>query len=270
MFGWYFLVSFLNHETKIFLKWKRITMESNSESPVVGIIISSFTDAGPQVIYNSTKKHISEDQALNLSIRIMTIIGEEIIYDLYGPLPVPANDELLCLAYVFRVESTFTIDPRLKERPTVISIIFKRALKREITRAQGIILSYLSLVTAKDFKNEDDLEPQKMEDIHTRLSALIATNPVRIYIVEDDRIQEHTGSLDVPTDAYVIADIQKNIFYIIFESFLSPLRKRQVVILVDALNEKTYRRRFNKQIIDSEEEATRLLNFYGLKHRQQQ
>lgn len=244
-------------------------MESDAESPVVGIIVSSFADAGPQVIYNSAKDHISEDQALNLSIRIMTVIGEEISFDLYGPLPVPSNDELLCLAYVFRVESIYTIDPRLKERPTVISIIFKRALKRAISRAQGIISSYLSQVTAKDFKKEDDLEPGKMEDIHRRLSALIATNPVRIYIVQDDSILEHTGSLDVPTDAYVIADMQKNVFYIIYEPFLSPIRKRQVVILVDSLNEKTYRRRFNKQIVDSEDEATRLLNFYGLKHREQ-
>ncbi|UCG90551.1 MAG: hypothetical protein JSU57_02145, partial [Candidatus Heimdallarchaeota archaeon] len=221
-------------------------MEPSSESPVVGIITSSFTDAGPQVIFNSTKEHISEDQALNLSIRIMTVIGEEISkYELYGPLPVPSNDELLCLAYVFRVESTFTTDPRLKERPTVISIIFKRSLKREISRAQGIILSYLSQVTSKDFKNEDDLKAVKMEEIHNRLSALIATNPVRIYMVQDDRIQEHTGTLDVSTDAYVIADMQTNIFYIIFDPDVSPLRRRQVVILVDSLNEKTYRRRFN-------------------------
>ncbi len=251
------------------MKWIRNTMESNSESPVVGIIISSFTDAGPQVIYNSTKTYISEDQALNLSIRIMTVIGEEIIYDLYGPLPVPSNDELLCLAYVFRVASTFTTDPRLKERPTVISIIFKRALKREISRAHGLILSYLSQVTSKNFKNEDDLEERKMKDIHNRLSALIATNPIKIYLVEDDRIQEHTGSLDVPSDAFVIADMQKNIFYIIFEPYLSPLRRRQVVILVDSLNEKAYRRRLNKQIVDSKEEATQLLNYYGLKHRNQ-
>ncbi|MFX1284434.1 MAG: hypothetical protein ACFFB5_12315 [Promethearchaeota archaeon] len=244
-------------------------MESSSESPVIGIITSSFTDAGPQVIFNSTKDHITEDQALNLSIRIMTVIGEEISKDLYGPLPVPSNDELLCLAYVFRVESTFTTDPRLKERPTVISIIFKRSLKREMSRAQGIILSYLSQMTSKDFKDENDLKPVKMEEIHNRLSALIATNPVRIYMVQDDRIQEHTGTLDMPTDAYVIADMQTNIFYIIFEPYISPLRKRQVVILVDSLNEKTYRRRFNKQIVDSEEEATRLLNFYGLKHRKQ-
>jgi len=125
-------------------------------------------------------------------------------------------------------------------------------------------------VTAKDFKNEDDLKPEKMEDIHKRLSALIATNPVRIYMIQNDLIQEHTGSLDVPTDAYVIADMQTNVFYIIFEPYISPLRKRQVVILVDSLNEKTYRRRFNKQIIDSEEEARRLLNFYGLKRRKQQ
>ncbi|MFX0015205.1 MAG: hypothetical protein ACFFB2_10425 [Promethearchaeota archaeon] len=244
-------------------------MGSEAESPIIGIIISSFADAGPQVIYNSTKEYISEDHALNLSIRIMTVIGEEISHDLYGPLPVPSNDELLCLAYVFRVESTYTIDPRLKERPSVISIIFRRAFKREISRAQGIISSYLSQITAKNFKKEEDLIFEKMEDIHKRLSALIATNPVVIYIVQDDHIREHTGSLDVPTDAFVIADMQQNVFYIIYEPYLSPLRKRQVVILVDGLNEKTYRRRFNKQIIDSEEEAARLLNFYGLKHPKQ-
>ncbi|MHA2246859.1 MAG: hypothetical protein ACXADY_18080 [Candidatus Hodarchaeales archaeon] len=241
-------------------------MESNSESPVVGIIISSFTDSGPQVIYNSTITHISADQALNLSIRIMTIIGEEIIHDLYGPLPVPSNDELLCLAYVFRVASTFTTDPRLKERPTVISIIFKRALKREISRAHGLILSYLSQVTSKNFKTEDDLELRKMKDINTRLSALITTNPVRIYIIQNDTIKEHTGSLVVPSDAFIIADTQKNIFFIIFVTHLPPLRKRQVVILVDSLNKKAYKRRLNKQIVESEEEASRLLNYYGLKH----
>ena len=61
-------------------------MSNNSELPVVGIILSSFTDAGPQVVYNSAKAQVSEDAALNLSIRIMTIIGEEISSELYGPL----------------------------------------------------------------------------------------------------------------------------------------------------------------------------------------
>ncbi|MFX0049873.1 MAG: hypothetical protein ACFFAJ_04685 [Candidatus Hodarchaeota archaeon] len=244
-------------------------MVSNSESPVVGIIISSFSDAGPQVIFNSAAAHVSEDQALNLSIRLMTLLGEQNSNEMFGPLPVPSNDEYLCLAFPFRVDSTFTIDPRLKERPTVICIIFKRSLKREISRAHGIILSYLSKITAKNFRTEEDLKAEKMTEIHKRLSALIATNPVQIYIVEEDNIKEHTGSLDVPFDAFVIADVQKEICYIVFEEFLSPLRKRQVVILVDALNEKTYRRRLSKQIVDSPESAERLLNFYGLRHRNQ-
>lgn len=244
-------------------------MVFNSESPVVGIIISSFSDAGPQVVFNSTKDQISEDQALNLSIRLMTLLGEQASNEMFGPLPVPSNDEYLCLAFPFRVDSTFTIDPRLKERPTVICIIFKRSLKREISRAHGLILSYLSQMTSKDFKTEEDLKAEKMTAIHRRLSALIATNPIRIYIVEENTIKEHTGSLDVPFDAFVIADVQKEICYIVFEEFLSPLRKRQVVILVDALNEKTYRRRLSKQIVDSSESAERLLNFYGLRHRNQ-
>ena len=244
-------------------------MVSTTESPVVGIIISSFTDAGPQVVFNSAQAHVSEDQALNLSIRIMTLIGERINNEMFGPLPVPSNDNYLCLAYSFLVESTYTIDPRLKERPTVVCIIFKRSLKRDISRAHGLILSYLSQVTSKDFKTEDDLKPSIMTEIHNRLSALIATNPVRIYIVEEDKIQEHTGSLDVPVDAFIIADLQKQILYIVFEDYLSPLRRRQIVILVDELNEKNYRRRLSKQIVDSSEAATRLLNFYGLKHRNQ-
>ncbi len=240
-------------------------MVPDSESPVVGIIASSFSDVGPQVIYNSASAYISEDQALNLSIRIMTVIGEEITHDLYGPLPVPSNEEYQCLAYVFRVLSTFTTDPRLKERPTVISIIFKRAFKREISRAQGLILSYLSQVTSKDFKNEDDLTSDRMIEIHKRLSALITTNPVRIYFVENDNILEHTGSGYIPSDAYVIADIQKEIFFIVFEEHVSPLRKRKIIMLVDNLNKKTYRRRFKKQMIESEDEAIQLLNHFGLK-----
>lgn len=247
-----------------------LNSKNSHDQPVVGIIISTFSDAGPEVLFNSAEAQVTEDQALNLSIRIMTLLGERISSnEMFGPLPVPSNDEYLCFAFPFLVESIYTIDPRLKERPTVVCIIFKRSLKREISRAHGLILSYLSQITSKDFKTEDDLKSEKMNEIHKRLSALIATNPVRIYIVEENEILEHTGSLDVPFDAYVIADTQKETLYIIFEEFLSPIRKRQVVILVDALNEKTYRRRLNKQIVDSEEEAMRLLNFYGLKHRNQ-
>ncbi len=51
-------------------------MNQITDSPVVGVIISIFTDAGPQVIFNSAEKQVSEDQAFNLSIRIMTLIGE--------------------------------------------------------------------------------------------------------------------------------------------------------------------------------------------------
>ena len=243
-------------------------MSNSSELPVVGIILSSFTDAGPQVLYNSAKAQVSEDAALNLSIRIMTVIGEEISRELYGPLPVPSNEDYLCLAFVFRVQSTYTVDPRLSQRPTVISIIFKRAFKREISRAHGLILSYISQAT-KELINEDDLKTTKVTEIHNRLSALIATNPVRIFIVEDDDIKEHTGSLNVPADAFALADTQKNIIYIIFEKYLSPLRKRQIGTLINSLNEKYYRRRMKKRIVDSEDEATQLLNFYGLKHRNQ-
>ncbi|NHJ02862.1 MAG: hypothetical protein EAX86_12065 [Candidatus Heimdallarchaeota archaeon] len=244
-------------------------MASNSETPIIGIIVSSFSDAGPIVIFNSSKQEISEDQALNLSIRVMTVIGEQSANELYGPFPVPSNDELQCLTYVFRVKSTFTTDPRLSERPTVITIIFKRILKREISRAHGLILSYLSQITL-DFKNEDDLTSENMMDIHKRLSALISTNPVRVYSVENDKIQEHTETLEVPLDAFAIVDLQKSIVYLISGPFTSPIRKRQINILIDTLNEKTYRRRLSKRVIDSEAETLQLLNFYGLKRRQQQ
>lgn len=236
-----------------------------TESPIVGIIVSSFTDAGPQVIFNSATIHISEDQALNLSIRIMTLIGEQVSNDIYGPLPVPSNKEYLCLAFVFRVASSHTTDPRLTERLSIICAIFKRALKRDMSRAQGLILSYLSKITSEDLKSEDDLTDEKMKEIHKRLSALITTNPVRIYRIENDTYVEHTGEFYIPSDAYIIADIQKQTLFMIFDSHLSPVRKLQVGILIDLLNENLYKRRFNKRIVDTEDEADRLSNFYGLK-----
>jgi hypothetical protein len=50
-----------------------------------------------------------------------------------------------------------------------------------------------------------------------------------------------------------------------YDQHLSPVRKRNVSILIDGLNEKEYRRGFNKRIVDSEDEAEQLLNFFGLK-----
>ncbi|MHA1941397.1 MAG: hypothetical protein ACW97P_06695 [Candidatus Hodarchaeales archaeon] len=240
-------------------------MVTKTESPIVGVIISIFTDAGPQVIFNSAESHLSENQAFNLSIRIMTLIGEEISGDLFGPLPVPSNEEYLTLAYAFFVNSTFTTDPRLSKRPCVICVIFKRQLKRIISHAHGLILSYLSNITSDVFKTEEDLQNDKMAEIDNRLTALISTNPIRIYRVSNDKLIEHLDSLMIPSDAYIVADLEKKILFVMYDQHLSPVRKRNVSILIDKLNEKEYRRGFNKRIVDSEDEAEQLLNFFGLK-----
>lgn len=240
-------------------------MNTKTESPIVGVIISIFTDAGPQVIFNSAENQVSEDQAFNLSIRIMTLIGEEISGDIFGPLPVPSNEELLTLAYAFFVESTITSDPRLSKRPCVICVIFKRHLKRIISHAHGLILSYLSNVTSNVFKNEEDFQNEKILEIDKRLTALISTNPIRIYRVSNDELIEHLDQLMIPSDAYVVADLEKKILFVMYDQHLSPVRKRNVSILIDGLNEKEYRRGFNKRIVDSEDEAEQLLNFFGLK-----
>ncbi len=240
-------------------------MTVKTESPVVGIIISNFTDSGPQVIFNSAEKHVSEDQAFNLSIRIMTLIGEEISGEIFGPLPVPSNEEFLCLAYVFFVNATFTTDSRLNKRPSVICVIFKRQLKRIISHAHGLILSYLSNVTPDIFKTEEDFVQDKMKEIDSRLTSLISTNPIRIYRVSKDKLIEHIDPVMIPSDAYVVADLEKKTLFVLYDQHLSPVRKRNVSIMIDTLNEKEYRRGFNKRIIDSEEEIEQLLNFFGLK-----
>ena len=240
-------------------------MTVKTESPVIGIIISIFTDEGPQVIFNSAEKDVSEDQAFNLSIRIMTLIGEEISGDIFGPLPVPSNEEFLCLAYAFFVKSTFTTDPRLNKRPSVICVIFKRRLKRIMSHAHGLILSYLSNVTPDVFKTEDDFNQEKMKEIDTRLTALISTNPIRIYRVLKENLIEHIDPIMIPSDAYVVADLEKKTLFVLYDQHLSPVRKRNVSIMIDSLNEKEYRRGFSKRIVDSEEEKEQLLNFFGLK-----
>ncbi len=195
----------------------------------------------------------------------MTLIGEEISGEIFGPLPVPSKEEFLTLAYAFFVNSTFTTDPRLSKRPCVICVIFKRQLKRVISHAHGLILSYLSNVTGEVFKTEEDFQKEKMVEIDNRLTALISTNPIRIYRVSNNDLIEHLDPLMIPSDAYIVADLEKKILFVMYDKHLSPVRKRNVSILIDSLNEKEYRRGFNKRIVDSEEEAEKLLNFFGLK-----
>ncbi|MHA2053860.1 MAG: hypothetical protein ACW99F_09700, partial [Candidatus Hodarchaeales archaeon] len=104
-----------------------------------------------------------------------------------------------------------------------------------------------------------------MAEIDNRLTALISTNPIRIYRVSNDKLIEHLDSLMIPSDAYIVADLEKKILFVMYDQHLSPVRKRNVSILIDKLNEKEYRRGFNKRIVDSEDEAEQLLNFFGLK-----
>jgi hypothetical protein len=134
-----------------------------------------------------------------------------------------------------------------------------------MSHAHGLILSYLSNGTPEMFKSEDDFTLEKMREIDTRLTALISTNPIRIYRVSKDKLVEHIDPVMIPSDAYVVADLEKKTLFVLYDQHLSPVRKRNVSVLIDSLNEKKYRRGFNKRIVDSEEEKEKLLNFFGLK-----
>jgi len=239
-------------------------MVKKLESPVIGTIFSIFSDTGPQVIFNSTEDLISENQALNLSIRVLTLIGGDERTDIYGPLPIPSNEKFLCLAYPFQVESTFTSDEKLNEKPCIIFIIFKQEFKREMSRTHGLILSYLSKLTSEDFRREDNLKVEKMIDINKGISDLITMNPVRIYRVIGNKITEHSGDFYIRSDAYVIADLEKKTLFVIFDNHLSPVSKPQVGLIIDSMEEKR-RGGFNKRIVDSPEEADRLIHFFGIK-----
>lgn len=240
-------------------------METHNEL-IRGLVTATFLDIGPQVIFNSLDEELSEDESLNLAIRVMTVIGEELTEEIiYGPFPVPGHEELLCITFAFTVKSIDSSDPRLGLRPTIICILFNKSAKRELSQVMGYITTFLQATTKKEFEFDSDLKKEKMVEIHRKLTSIVSTKPFKVYRLDKEKSTECLDPILNLFDSYMIIDSQKNSYFIIFGDSLSALKKREMIISAGTINEKFHRRRLARRIIDNQDEILGFLSQSGLK-----
>ena len=170
---------------------------------------------------------------------------------------------LTTFAFLPQVQNTYQLDERLTNLPVMISVIYKQEFKRMMSHAYGLIQSFLRGFTEKEFRYESDLEMSHFARISNVLSSMIATNPVRIYRIENDKISEHIGTMGLTADAYIIGDINQKILYIIFSPDLPILKKRHITTIIDTFNKTQFQFGFSKRIVENYSEVARLERKYG-------
>ncbi|MFX0063922.1 MAG: hypothetical protein ACFFC7_17265 [Candidatus Hermodarchaeota archaeon] len=232
---------------------------------IEGLIVTIFKDIGPYVIFNDTK--LDEGSAFNLAVKGMTTIGETVSKEVYGPFPVPQQDELRALAFVFTIKATNSEDHRILEfgRTTVFWMIYNEEKKRNIIPATGLIKSYLSVLTSR-LKSEDDLTEETLIDIGQKLREMIAERVKVFGIFEKGEYQEfHDDHLLESANALLVADEDRSILYVLLlKKKLGPLTLRQINQRAEEINRENYKHALRKTEVDDPVKINKILTNYRL------
>ena len=189
---------------------------------LVGMIVSSFTDSGPNIIFNNSKLH--DDEAMILAIKGMTVIGldnpldaiEDINNDeerrasiqQFGPFPVKDKENLKALAISFIVKAENSIDRRITTfgRFCVLFLLYNIEYTRLILDSYGLIEPYFHIIS-KEINYDKDLNSANLSNVFNKMNMLFQGAIPRVFTVTDKGvIKELIGKEIMHRDVYLIAD----------------------------------------------------------------
>ena len=102
-------------------------------SAFTGIVIGVFEDNGPYARYHNTR--ISKEMRNSMVIHGMSAVhgGEDMLFGLFGPLPIFGKENHRYLIYSFKVKATNTKDVRIATHGRVCSVFLILKEKQEIS-----------------------------------------------------------------------------------------------------------------------------------------
>ena len=246
-----------------------------------GIIVSSFSDSGPNIVFNNSE--LGDDEAMILAIKGMTVIGIDnpldVIEDIddeeerraviqqFGPFPIKDRENLKALAISFVVKAEQSEDLRIMTfgRFCVMFLIYNLEHTRLILDSYGLIEPYFTIIS-KDIVMDKDLNPTNLSNVYRRMNMLFQGVLPRVFTVTDKGVaKELIGKEIMHRDVFLIADKKKKSLYaLIADPEMSVWRKRQIYRTASNLNSHIYKQKLVIETITEFEEVITLLKRYNL------
>ncbi len=248
---------------------------------LAGIIVSSFADRGPDIVFNNTE--LAEDEAMILAIKGMTVIGLDspldVIEDInddeerratiqqFGPFPIKGRDNLKALAISFVVKAEESADHRIMTfgRFCVIFLVYHQEHTRLMLDSYGLIEPYFTIIS-RDLVMDSDLNPTNLSSVYRRMNMLFQGVLPRVFTVTDKGvIKELIGKEISHRDVFLIADKKKNSLYtMLVDPEMNVWRKRKIYQTASNLNSHLYRQKLTINTVTELEEISILLKRYNL------
>ena len=248
---------------------------------LAGIIVSSFADRGPDIVFNNTE--LAEDEAMILAIKGMTVIGIDnpldVIEDIndeeerratiqqFGPFPIKGRESLKALAISFVVKAEESADLRIMTfgRFCVLFLIYRQEHTRLMLDSYGLIEPYFTIIS-RDLVSDKDLNPTNLSSVYRRMNMLFQGVLPRVFTVTDKGVvKELIGKEIMHRDVFLIADKKKNSLYtMLVDPEMTVWRKRKIYQTAAKLNSNLYRQKLTITTVTELEEISNLLKRYNL------
>ncbi|MHA1211593.1 MAG: hypothetical protein ACTSSH_03940 [Candidatus Heimdallarchaeota archaeon] len=253
----------------------------NYDPKLVGMIVSSFGDSGPNIVFNNTE--LAEDEAMILAIKGMTVIGLDnpldVIDDIndeeqrratiqqFGPFPVKDRKSLRALAISFVVRAENSTDTRIQTfgRFCVLFLVYKFEHTRLILDSYGLIEPYFNIVS-RHITYDRDLQSASLHEVYRKMNMLFQGVLPRVFTITDKGVvKELIGKEIMHRDVFLIADKKKKVLLILMaDPEMSVWRKHEINRAASTLNTHNYRKKLNIETVTELEDISIYLKKYNL------
>ena len=258
-----------------------MVIDDQYDPKLVGIIVSTFADRGPDTVFNNTD--LADDEAMILAIKGMTVIGLDNPLDAieninddeerrstiqqFGPFPIKDRPTLKALAISFVVKSEESTDHRIRTfgRFCVLFLIYNVEHTRLILDSYGLIEPYFNIIS-RDINYDKDLHPNNLSNVYRKMNMLFQGVLPRVFTVTDKGvIKELIGKEIMHRDVFLIADKKKKILYtLLADPEMSVWRKHEINRVAANLNSHLYKKKLTSRTVTELEEIAALLKRYNL------
>ena len=136
-----------------------------------GMLFAVNNDDGPLITVNLSP--LNDREAIATAIQGITAVGmgEGDIHGLFGPLPVPYNNDYRALIFTFRVITTTSDDPEILEKGRFCSLflIFEKTMLNYIAHTFSMIESTLNVYKENYLLREEDLIEETLRIIYEEI-----------------------------------------------------------------------------------------------------
>ncbi|MHA1743052.1 MAG: hypothetical protein ACTSV6_02225 [Candidatus Heimdallarchaeota archaeon] len=229
----------------------------STETIFDGILFSFNDETGPVLSVNYSP--LNERQAIATIIQGITAVGmtPEVERELFGPIPVPYNQEYRALMYVFRVESSAFIEGRFCS----LFLIFKKEMIRFIANVYAMIKSLLNVYHDTYLINDTSLREETVVEIYRNLIAnLKFKHHIRTFRINNGiTIEFEEQTIMFGNELTVLVDEKAKMIYTYAPRNLPKETRAKALKTIQTLNKYEYQNRFTIKTLSSKKAFVDLL-----------